>query len=195
MSMVAAAAFTTFAAQARPQETTEVYRVDTKESSVEWTGKKVTGEHTGHIHLKSGQLEMQGNKPTGGTFVIDMPSLSNTDLEDKEMNQKLVGHLKSDDFFGVDKHPTSTLVIKDVVAKGGNEYLLKGDITIKGITEPIEFPATIQVNGKEVTAKGNITIDRAKHDVRYGSGSFFDNLGDKMIYDEFDLAVDLVMKK
>ena len=111
------------------------------------------------------------------------------------MNDKLVGHLKSDDFFGVETHPTATFVLKSAEKKSGNEYTVKGDLTIKGITKSIEFPATVKVSGNTLEASAEVVIDRSKFDVKYGSGSFFDGLGDKMIYDDFTLDISLVATK
>nr|MDQ3017685.1 YceI family protein [Bacteroidota bacterium] len=105
---------------------------------------------------------------------------------------KLEGHLKSPDFFSIESHPTAIFVVKKAVAKGKGVYDVTGDLTIKGITNTVTFPTTVNVSGKEVTAKANIKIDRSQYDVRYGSGKFFENLGDKTIYDDFDLAVTLV---
>ena len=118
-------------------------------------------------------------KLTGGEFEVDMTSLISTDLEG-EYKGKLEGHLKSDDFFGVENHPSSTLVFT-------NSYEVKGDLTIKGITKPVTFD--VSVYGSKATA--TLKVDRAQYNVKYGSGSFFDDLGDKTIYDEFDLVVDL----
>lgn len=177
------------------KETADNYKVDTSKSTIGWLGKKVTGQHNGHIKLKEASLEIKRDKLVGGTFVMDMTSITNEDLTDQSMNGKLVGHLKSDDFFGVEKHPTATFVIKSADKKSGDQYNIKGDLTIKGITKPIEFPATVKINGNEVVADAEIVIDRAKYDVRYGSGAFFDNLGDKMIYDDFTLDVHLVASK
>ena len=127
----------------------------------------------------------------GGNFTIDMNTLTNTDLEG-ENKGKLEGHLKSDDFFGVATYPTAKLDITNVEAQGGNKYEITGDLTIKEKTHEVTFPATVTTQGNQVTADASITIDRSKYDVRYGSGSFFDNLGDKTIYDEFHLQVSLV---
>ncbi|NJN27360.1 MAG: YceI family protein [Cyclobacteriaceae bacterium] len=167
-------------------------RVNPTESKVEWLGKKVTGEHTGHIDISSGELIIDGGKLSGGTFVIDMSSITNTDIEKSDMNEKLVGHLKSDDFFAVEKYPTSKLVITQVTHEKGSKYQVKGNITIKGITKPIDFPAEVSLAGDKAFASAVITIDRSEFDVKYGSGSFFDGLGDKMIYDDFTLNVSLV---
>ncbi len=166
--------------------------VDTKAKSVEWVGKKVTGQHNGTVQLTEGSLSMDENgNLTGGTFTIDMATLISTDLSG-EYKGKLEGHLKSDDFFGVATYPTSTFVITKAVPQGPGKYKIVGNITIKGTTQEIQFPATVETKDGKVTAKADITIDRSKYDIRYGSGSFFDNLGDKTIYDNFDLSVSLV---
>lgn len=167
------------------------YKATAESTTIEWLGKKVTGEHTGNISLKSADLEVKNGKLVSGSVIIDMNTITCTDLTDESYNQKLVGHLKSDDFFGVEKFPTSKLNIAKVKAKGGNEYELTGDITIKETTQAITFPATITVDGDKLTAKADVVIDRAKFDIRYGSGSFFDGLGDKMIYDDFELKINL----
>ncbi|MCK5367406.1 MAG: YceI family protein [Cyclobacteriaceae bacterium] len=169
--------------------------VNVDESNVVWLGKKVTGEHIGNINIAHGDLEFVGEHLRGGTFEIDMKSITNTDLKDAEYNKKLVGHLKSDDFFGVEKFPKTTFVINKVKHEAGNKYHVKGDITIKGITKSIEFPVEVSLNGSKATISAAITIDRTEFDVKYGSGSFFENLGDKMIYDDFTLDVTLVANK
>jgi len=160
--------------------------VNTEKSTVTWKAYKVTGSHNGTIALQSGALDFDGDKLTGGEFTVDMTSINTTDLEGGS-KQKLDGHLKSADFFGVDTHTTSKLVFTKVEASGKNSYKVTGDLTIKGITKPVTFDVSIY--GSKATA--TLKVDRAEYDVRYGSGSFFDNLGDKTIYDEFDLVVDL----
>ncbi len=169
--------------------------VSVAESNIVWNGYKVTGSHTGNIKLKSGELEFEGDELTGGRFVIDMTSITNTDLEG-EWNEKLVGHLKSEDFFGVENHPTATFEITDVVSRGKpGEYKIVGDLTIKEITKEIKFKAEVEDMGDKAKAVAEVVVDRSEFNVRYGSGSFFDNLGDKTIYDEFDLQVNLVVNK
>jgi polyisoprenoid-binding protein YceI len=172
-----------------------VYKVDVKSSKVTWVGRKITGEHTGAINIADGQLTSDGKKVTGGTFNIDMNSITCTDLTDAEWNGKLVGHLKSEDFFNTAKFAKSTLVIKSLTSKGGNEYIVKGELTIKGIKNPIEFPANIVVAADKITAKATIIVDRTLYDIKYGSASFFDSLGDKAIDNAFELKIDLVAKK
>ena len=171
------------------------YKVDTKQTKVTWRGSKVVGEHTGNINVAEGKLIATGKNFTGGTFVIDMTTITNTDLTEKVYNDQLVGHLKSDDFFGTEKHKTATLVVKSATRTTGDQYNVKGDLTIKGITKPVEFPATITISDKSVKAKAKIVVDRTKYDIKYGSGSFFDNLGDKAINNEFELYVELVANK
>ncbi len=165
-------------------------QVDVKLSKVTWIGKKVTGEHTGGISFKSASLEMKDKKLVGGVFVIDMTSITCTDLENQDYNAKLVNHLKSDDFFGVQKYPESKLVLTKVTHTD-NGYNVVGDLTIKAATHPISFDVTQMGN----TFEGKLVVDRAKYDVRYGSGKFFENLGDKMIYDEFELKFKVIPLK
>jgi len=190
--VLALIAFVTFAFTPRKAVN---YKIDVNKSTVVWTGKKVTGEHTGNIKLKSGVLQHDGKVITGGAFDIDMTTITNTDLTDASYNQKLVGHLKSDDFFGVDKYPVANLKITEITYKGGDQYEIGGDLTIKGKTNKIKFPATVSADGKVLNAKSKITVDRSKYDVKYGSKSFFEGLGDKTIYDDFDLEVNLVAVK
>lgn len=166
--------------------------VNVEKSDIVWKGYKVTGSHTGTIKLKSGKLDFDGDKLAGGSFEIDMASITCTDLEG-EWKQKLVNHLKSDDFFGVDKHPTARFVITQAVSRGTpGDYKIVGDLTIKGITKQIKFFAKVTDENGVKTAAADIKVDRSDFNVRFGSGSFFDNLGDKTIYDEFDLVVKLV---
>jgi polyisoprenoid-binding protein YceI len=160
--------------------------VDINASTVIWKGAKVTGKH-----LKSGSLDFENGTLVGGNFTIDMTTIQNSDMGEK-MKAKLEGHLKSDDFFGVERFPTSTLKFTKVIPYGTTgSYKIVADLTIKGKTNPVKFSA--QINSENKTATATITVDRSEYDVRYRSGSFFDNLGDKTIYDEFDLEIELVM--
>lgn len=164
----------------------EKKEVKTDASKVTWKGYKVTGSHMGTIDLQSGALMFEDGKLTGGEFTVDMSTLISTDLQGG-MKEKLEGHLKSDDFFGVESNPTSKLVFTNVEASGKNRYKVTGDLTIKGTTKAVTFD--VSVYGSKATA--TLTIDRSEFDVRYGSGSFFDNLGDKTIYDDFEIVADL----
>ena len=164
--------------------------VDTKKSTVGWLGKKIGGQHEGFIQLKEGSLELKNDQVVGGEFTIDMNSITCTDLKDEGYNQKLVGHLKSDDFFGVEKYPTATFKIEKGTKFSDNKASVTGKITIKGKTETITFDV---IRTKNVYS-ANLDIDRSKFDVRYGSTSFFDSLGDKAIDDIFNLTIKLVTK-
>lgn len=171
------------------------YNVDTNSSVVVWTGYKVTGKHTGTVKIKNGNLMMDNGVLTGGSFDIDMNSIKCNDLEG-EWADKLVGHLKSDDFFGTSKYGTSKFVITRAIPQDSKgNYKLIGNLTIKETTKEVKFLANVAENAGTVTANGKLTVDRSEYNVKYGSGSFFDGLGDKTIYDEFDLQVNLVAKK
>ena len=171
------------------------FNVDVKKSTLAWHGKKVTGEHNGTVELNRGNLIFDGKNLTGGLIEIDMTSIKNLDVADEGYRNKLVGHLKSDDFFNVEKYPTATLKITKATPKGGNAYDVTGDLTVRGKTAPVTFPATVTLDGNNATATAKVVVDRSKYDVKYGSKSFFENIGDKMIYDEFDLTVKLVATK
>jgi polyisoprenoid-binding protein YceI len=162
---------------------------DTTKTSLLWLGEKVTGQHTGTIKLQSGWLNWQNDKIASGEFDINMASLKET-----ENNAMLLGHLKSDDFFGVSKFPLAKLVITGSTPFDKGSGTVSGTLTIKDITNPIEFKATMQKKEEGTWFFANITIDRTKYNIRYGSGSFFDNLGDKTIYDEFKLKANLLVK-
>lgn len=162
---------------------------DTTQTKLLWLGEKVTGQHSGTIKLQSGWLTWQDNKIVSGEFAIDM-----TSLKDIDNNKNLMGHLKSDDFFGVVKYPVAKLVITGSTPFDKGSGVVTGTLTIKDITNPIEFKATTQKKDEGVWFFANISVDRTKFNIRYGSGSFFDNLGDKTIYDEFKLKVNLLVK-
>jgi len=163
--------------------------VNTEKSSIEWMGKKIGGKHTGNIQVKSGYLELKEGEIAAGNFVVDMTTITNTDLDNESSNQKLVGHLKSDDFFGVEKYPTTKFEVTRSTRFNSGKATVSGNMTIKDKTENISFDVVRE--GDEYTA--SIELDRSKFDVRYGSNSFFDNLGDKAIDDIFTLKVKLLL--
>lgn len=162
-------------------------KIDAAKSGIVWTGKKVTGSHTGTIGLQSGALVFNGKVLKGGSFTVDMTTISTTDLKPGQGKESLDGHLKAEDFFGVEKHKTANLVFKTISNKGKGLYTVTADLTIKGITKPITFDITVKGN----TATTTLKVDRTKYDIKYGSGSFFSDLGDKTISDEFELKVNL----
>lgn len=164
--------------------------VTLEQSEIKWTGNKIAGSHHGTIGIKSGYFDVKKNKIVGGLIVVDMNSITDEDLTDATYNQKLVGHLKSDDFFGVEKFPTASYTLTKVTPFKNNIATAWGKLTIKGKTENIQF--TITKNGDVYSTQ--LKVDRSKFDVRYGSNSFFDNLGDKVIDDIFILNIKLTVK-
>lgn len=174
------------------------YTIVPTASEVRWLGKKVTGQHNGTIQIKNGELTASKGALTGGTVVIDMPTIKVLDIKDPKSNDSLTGHLKSNDFFGVEEYPISTFTIKEVKPASGKDgnYKISGDLMIKGATHPVSFPAQVTINDKTIkaSAKG-ITIDRTLYNIRYGSGKFFDNLGDKVIDDKFWIDFDVTAAK
>ena len=162
--------------------------IDISKSTVKWVGKKVTGSHEGNISIKEGHIHFDDNAFTGGNIVIDMSTIECTDL-DGDSKQNIENHLSSDDFFGVKKYPTANLEVisAEKVKYSKNKYRVKGILEIKNIKNDVEFEVVIDNS----LAKVELVIDRTKYDIKYGSGSFFDNLGDKMIYDDFSLSVSL----
>ena len=164
-------------------------KVNVEKSTINWVGKKVTGQHTGTVKLQDGALVFKSNKLAGGSFNVDMNSIEVTDLKAGQGKEKLEGHLKNDDFFGTEKYPTATLDFKKIAAKKNNTYTVTADLTVKGKTAPVTFDLVVSGN----TATTNFKIDRTKYDVKYGSGSFFSGLGDKTIDDNFDIIATIVL--
>lgn len=177
-----------------PVEKAAAYKVDVKGSTVKWTAYKVTGKHFGKISLKSGSIEMSKTKLSKASFEVDMTTLTVEDITG-EYADKLKGHLISDDFFSVEKHKTAKFVSTKIVPNGKGGFSVTGDLTIKGITKPITFDAVVKNEGGKITGTSAIKVDRTNYDIKYRSGKFFQDLGDKAIYDEFDLEVSLVASK
>lgn len=205
--LLAAAVFSAPAYAANPaptakvvrKPTPEAYKVQPQLSSLGWLAKKVTGQHNGTIQFQSGQVQVKGNQIVGGTFVFDMNSIKIEDLTSAGPNAKLLGHLKSDDFFAVEKNPTATFVITSIApikgaAKDADNATITGNLTIKGLTNPLSFPAKVGVKNGVAAASGTATIDRTKYDIRYGSKSFFESIGDKAIEDTFALTFNVIAK-
>ena len=166
--------------------------VNKTESTVTWNAKKVTGEHFGKVPISNANLDYSNGKITGGSFDMDMVNLTVEDVTDANTNKKLADHLKSDDFFSVAKFNTSTFKITDAKSSNGKDYTITGNLTIKGVTNPVIFPATVSVEGGKIVANANITFDRTKYDIKFRSGNYFEDLADKMIYDDVTLKVKLV---
>lgn len=167
-------------------------KVDVDKSSLSWLGKKVTGEHTGTLSLKSGTLTVEENTITAANLVVDMSSLTVTDIKDKKYNKKLVDHLASDDFFSTNKHKSAEFNLKEIKPDKGGKLRAFGTLTVKGIEKPINFPVTVESNGEKTTVKGKAVVDRTDFGIKYKSGKFFPTLGDKMIYDDFEVSFNVV---
>ena len=160
-------------------------------SFVKWTGTQLSGKsHYGTLSFKSASLSFNDNRLVGGTFIVDMTSLSVDDLTGKG-KKSLEGHLKADDFFSVSDFDVSELKLSSVEKVSEYEYSATGDLTIKGYTHEAKISFYIKEGSNNMTAK--LVFDRSKYNVRYGSGSFFENLGDKLILDDIELEATLVM--
>ena len=168
------------------------FKIQQRSSTVNWTGKKVLGLHTGSINIAKGYIEITDNTIVGGEIQIDMTSIVITDIEDKKTNQDFFEHLLHDDFFSVDKFKTSKLVINSASKIENNKCKIDGTLTIKEISHPISFIASIEIFTNTLHSLGEVLIDRTLYNIRYGSGKFIDNLGDKLIYDNFVLQFKLV---
>ncbi|TRX66222.1 YceI family protein [Carboxylicivirga sp. M1479] len=166
-------------------------QVNTDATVVKWTGTKVVGSsHYGNIQLQEGTLELKKGNIKSGEFIMQMNSMTCADIDNEEYNKKLIGHLFSDDFFSVEQYPTATLKIIEATNFKDNTSKVMAELTIKGQTKPVEFDVT----KKDNTYISSIKVDRTIYGIRYGSGSFFDNLGDKAIDNIFTLDVTLVLK-
>jgi len=171
-------------------ETTN-FKIDNAKSNIHWIGRKVTGAHDGTISIKNGAFEVTDGQLTGGKVAVDTTSIVILDIQDPDTNAQFAGHLASDDFFSSEKHPIADLVITKVTATSDTHYVVEGDLTIKEITHPISFEATVSVNNNALTLQGKVVIDRTKYNMRFRSGNFFTNLGDTLIYDNFELNVNV----
>jgi polyisoprenoid-binding protein YceI len=182
-----------------PKAGPDSYAVQPQLSTLGWVAKKVTGQHNGTVPLKDGQMQVKGSQIVGGTFTFDVAGLKILDVTNEGMNTRLTTHLKSDDFFSTDQHPTATFVIsslKPVKADAsGNNAEVTGKLTIKGITQDLTFAAKVGVKGGLASASGVATVDRTKFDIKFRSAAFFSDLGDKAIEDTFTLNFNVVAKK
>lgn len=179
------------------------YSLSTDKSKIEWDARKVVGGHNGTINVSAGSFEMKGTKITNADFTVDMTSLKDLDLTDGGYNTKLVGHLKSEDFFSTDKFATSNFKFKSAKlekeSKNGNDfentYEVTGDLIIKGKSNPITMKVLIKSQAGNLEAYSTFKVDRLKYDIKYGSKNFFENLGDKAIDNEFTLKLSFVFIK
>ena len=175
----------------------ETYKAIPAQTFVTWEAKKLVGGHKGTMNASSGVLDIKGSEIVGGNFIIDVNTITCTDIEDADTNEKFIGHLKAGDFFDVAKHPNGAFQITSVTTKEG-KTVIAGNLTLKGIKKNIEFPATIAVNGgKAIIKSESFNIDRTEWNVNYNSGKLTDaaSLGDKLIKDEVTLTVNVMASK
>lgn len=172
------------------------YIADVAASTIEWKGFKPTGSHNGTILIENGVLNLKDGKLNSGTFLIKMNLIKVLDIpEEDEGNAKLVGHLKNADFFDVENHPTAAFEITGVTETEG-KMMLSGNLTLKETKNNVTFPVTITNTDNTVTLTSEtFTIDRSKWNVKYGSKSFFDNLGDKFINDDIEIKINVTANK
>ncbi len=175
------------------------FKVDPAVSSITWTGRKVLGSHNGVVALKNGTAEIESGKLVGGSFEIDMSSISVADIKDPKENSKLTNHLKSEDFFAANNFPVAKFTITKAeainnAAAGAPNFMVTGNLSLLGMAKEIQFPANITISENEAIASGVAKVDRTLWNIRYGSGKFFDDLGDKVIYDHFEVAMNLKAK-
>jgi polyisoprenoid-binding protein YceI len=170
------------------------YIIDTKQSIVTWQGSMlfdIDEEHVGYVYITKGELMVENGRLTGGTAEINMNSI---EYKDKASKNTPVKHLKSPDYFDVEKFPISTIAITKIESLRGHT-IVKADLTIKGVTQPVTFPAKIEVQDGVVKANGKLIIDRTDWGIRYRSGKFYDNLADQAVSDDIELHMKIVAKK
>ena len=197
---VAPAASAPKAAKTTTAAPAPAFKLQPKLSTLGWEGKAVTHGHNGTMQFSDGELLVKGNDIVGGTVTVDMKTMMATDIKDAESRGKFLGHMSGDDFFGVATYPTSVFKIVSVTpikgaAKDADNVTIAGDMTNKGVTQRISFPAKAGVKGDLASATGKVTLDRTKFGLKYGSKSFFDTIGDKAINDTFDLTFNVIAKK
>ena len=169
------------------QASDATYTINPDQSIIVWTGREVTtSKHFGNIYFASGQFEIKSSLISSGEFVVDMTTIDNQDLPE-DRRGRLESNLKSDDFFSVESHPTALLSILSSESLADGKWLVSGELTIKTFTHPVEFEMLNSNDGW----KANLVFDRSKYEVKFRSGTFFENLGDKLIYDDIELAINL----
>jgi len=171
------------------------FEIASAQSRIDWIGRKVTGAHNGTIEVKEGSFFLIDGKVTAGQVTIDMSSLVILDVTDPATNAQFAGHLASDDFFSIEKFPTAAFEIVSATPKSANEYRFEGNLTIKGITHTAGFDAIVNSSDGTLNLTGKLIVDRTKYDIKFRSGNFFKDLGDTLIYNDFDLDVNVTAKE
>ena len=165
------------------------FKIVSTQSNIDWVGKKVTGAHNGTIAVKGGELILNENNLIGGKVIVDIASIKILDITDPTTNAQFASHLASDDFFATEKYPEATLEIASVSGKH-----VEGDLTIKGISQPIGFDVAMTINQDTLIATGKLVIDRTRYGMKFRSGNFFKDLGDTLIYNDFELNILITAK-
>ncbi|MBD2768682.1 YceI family protein [Hymenobacter sp. BT664] len=176
-------------------------RVLPERSRLGWEGKAVGHGHEGTVQLRpGGSLQVRGQQLVSGRVEVDMTTLRVTDIADAEENQHLIEHLSNADFFAIKQHPRAMFVITRVVPQPeasptAANATVTGQLTIKGQTHPLTFPARVSVRNGQATVRGTARVDRTRYGIRYASASFFQAIGDHAIADEFTLRFALVAQR
>jgi len=189
---VALSILTLFAVATKPH--TDHIKVDTKTSTIKWIGSKIAESHEGTINIQKGVLDINHGVLVGGQISIDMSTITNTDMEGRR-KQRLEWHLKNEDFFNVASFSFAVITISNAKRGEGNTYNIIADLTIKNIRHSISFVANVDIKGLDYLATAKIKIDRTKWDIKYNSGNFFKDLGDKLILDEVEFDISLKSEK
>jgi polyisoprenoid-binding protein YceI len=179
--------------EAKHTAAAEKFMLDPKKCRVEWVGKGVGKQHNGTVDITTGSIFIDTKQITSIYAFMDMKTIKCADIKDAGFNKQLTDHLKSADFFNISKYPSATFKLKKAtrldVPEGQVNYTIVGDLAMHGITKSIEFPATVIFGKKKVTATAAVTIDRTEWEVKYNSGNYFKELGDKLIEDKMDLKL------
>ena len=172
----------------------EKYAIDTKKSVVTWKGSNLLGSnrHIGYIYISKGELIIENGELIGGTAEIDMNTIED---ENHGRDNGLVNHLKEPDFFDVKKFPFSRILLNKSGSINSENKKFGGNLTIKGITQPVTFPAKMEIKDGIVKLNGRLVIDRTKWNVRYKSGKFYDLLADQTISDSIEFHIKITAKK
>ncbi len=179
-----------------PTESGTNYEVDTKATVLLWKGSKAKGAHHGTIQVSSGSLSVEKETITAGNFIIDMTTIKDLDITDQKENKKLVDDLSSDNFFDVAKYPLSKFEItsSEKLEKpdaDGNNYSIKGNLTIKDVTKNITIPAKVKIEADQFSATSKFSIDRREFKLKYGEGKLFKGIGDNIINNIIEFNLDL----
>ena len=177
------------------------YELDTETSVVRWTGRNLFNHHQGTLKLASGHIEVQNGVLQSARFIIDMNSIACEDLVDTAYNAMLIRHLRDDDFFAVDRFPTAEFVCDraeslQACTPGTPNYTLHGSMTLRGVTQPLSFPAVIAAADPDhLTGQAQFELDRTRFGSHYGSGKLFAFLGKHVVNDHVHLHIKLHAKR